>query len=195
MTTAHSDATRLATPPLELLERALDQTGQIVARIQPQQAGMPTPCEDWDVRALVNHTVYDLQTFTGMVTGAERGAPGADLIGEDWSSAYAGASESLLRAWRRRGLEGTLKLGLGDMPATWAVGQHIADVAVHGWDLAKATGQPTELDSEIGKFSLEWARENLKPQLRGQAFGPEVEVPESAPVYDRLAGYFGRRPG
>jgi len=42
---------------------------------------------------------------------------------------------------------------------------------------------------------LDWARDNLKPQFRGQAFGPEVPVDPDAPLYDRLAAFFGRDPG
>jgi uncharacterized protein (TIGR03086 family) len=76
----------------------------------------------------------------------------------------------------------------------WAIGQHVADLAVHGWDVARSTGQSTELDPAVGQAALDWARENLKPQYRGQAFGPEVSVPEDAPLYDRLAAFFGRAP-
>src|SRR5204863_8986649 len=116
----------------------------------------------------------------GMLTGAERGPTDADLIGDDWSSAYRRASETLLQTWRKRGTEGTLQSRMGELPATWAVGQHLADIAVHGWDLARATGQSTDLDPDIGQTALEWGRENLNPQLRGQAFGAEVNVPETA---------------
>jgi hypothetical protein len=67
-------------------------------------------------------------------------------------------------------------------------------VAVHGWDVARATGQPTDGNTEVGEVALAWAHDNLKPQFRGQAFGPEISVSESAPLYDRLASYFGRNP-
>ena len=54
---------------LELLERALDQTGSLIDGIRPADQGqLPTPCTDWDVRTLVNHTVYDLQTFARNMT-------------------------------------------------------------------------------------------------------------------------------
>jgi len=66
---------------------------------------------------------------------------------------------------------------------------------VHAWDLAQATGQSTELGLELAEDALAWGRENLKPQFRGQAFGPEISVAQNAPVYDRLAGFFGRTPG
>src|SRR6266545_1406168 len=68
------------------------------------------------------------------------------------------------------------------------------DLVVHGWDLAKATGQPTELDPELGQLALDWGRENLRPEFRGRDFGPEVPVAEDAGLHERLAGLFGRDP-
>src|ERR1043166_5905190 len=126
---------------LRLLSRALDQTGAVISRVRPEQAGLPTPCTEFDVHALVNHTVYDVHVFTAMITDAPREQPGADLIGDDWTAAFSAASHSLLAAWKRRVLEGTLKSRLGELPLSWAVGQHLADVAVHAWDIASATGQ------------------------------------------------------
>ena len=57
----------------------------------------------------------------------------------------------------------------------------------------------TDLDPEVGKLGLDWGRENLKPQFRGDeaaghAFGTEIPVAEDAPLYDRLVGFFGRDP-
>jgi hypothetical protein len=60
--------------------------------------------------------------------------------------------------------------------------------------VARATGTTGELDPELAEAALAWGRQNLKPEFRGQAFGPEMPVPENAPVYDRLAGFFGREP-
>jgi uncharacterized protein (TIGR03086 family) len=183
-----------ATPSLELLERALDQAGTIITRIRPDQASLPTPCTEFDVRALVNHLVFDMQMFAYNIGGGKHGEPNDDLIGSDWNDAYAAARVALEDAWREKGVEGTVKGRLGELPATWAVGQHLADVSVHSWDLATATHQSTRLDQEVARVSLDWARGALKPEYRGTAFGPEVEVPENAPIYERLVGFFGRNP-
>jgi len=185
-----------ANDPLGLLDRAIAQTGAIVAGVRADQAGLPTPCSEFDVRQLVNHLVYDVQTFITMVNGTERARRMWILIGDNWQSAYQAASSSLADAWQKRGSEGTMKLGrLGEMPAAWAVGQHYADITQHGWDLAHSTGQPTDLDAELGQASLDWARQSLKPEFRGQAFGPKVPAADSAPVYDKLAAFFGRKVG
>jgi uncharacterized protein (TIGR03086 family) len=186
---------------LALLARALDQAGAIVARVEPEQAALPTPCRSWDVRALVDHLVHDLQQFTARAGGRDWEPHDRDLIGDDWAGAYRRAADELLEAWRRAGpLDRKVRLPSGEVPATWQVDQQITDVAVHGWDLARATGQSTDLDPELGQLALDWAAENLKPQFRGDeasghVFGPEVPVDGDAPVYDRLAGFFGRDPG
>jgi uncharacterized protein (TIGR03086 family) len=179
---------------LDLLESALAQTGDLVAGLRPDQASLPTPCTAFDVRALVNHTVYDLRTFNILLSGGERESPDVDLIGEDWSAAYAAAADRLMATWRARGVEGTLKLRIGEFPVKWAIGQHLVDVAVHGWDIARATRQSVDFDPEVGQVALDWARDNLKPQFRGQAFGAEVAVDPDAPLYDRLAAFSGRDP-
>jgi len=185
---------------IDRLARAIDQAGNAISGIRPQQATLPTPCRSWDVRELVNHLVHDLQQFTAMAAGGRYEKDESDVIGEDWLGAYRAAADDLLEAWQREGaLDRTIHLPFGDVPATWSVGQQVADIVVHGWDIAKATGQPTELDPDLGRVSLEWGRENLKPQFRGdedsgKVFGPEVAVPEDATVYEQLAGWFGRDP-
>jgi uncharacterized protein (TIGR03086 family) len=188
------------TGSIALLARTLAQTEAIVAGVRPEQATLPTPCASWDVRALVNHVVHDVQQFTVTVQGGEWDPEDGDDVGDDRAGAYRQGASSLLAAWRRPdALERTVRLPSGELPATWRIGQQIADLAVHGWDIAKATGQPTDLDPEVGQFALDWGRENLKPEFRGdeasgRSFGPEVAVADDAPLYDRLAGFFGRDP-
>src|SRR5262249_50699209 len=135
---------------LALLARALSQTRAIISQIRPDQENLPTPCTEWDVRALANHTVFDALAFTASVCGGERPSTDADLIGTNWTDAYGTASDRLLAAWRQRGTDGALLLGRGEIAATWASGMHTFSQTVHGWDLASATGQSTDLDPEVG---------------------------------------------
>ena len=178
---------------LELLRRAVDQLDGLIARIRPEQANLRTSCPSWDLHQLVNHIVYDVDVFTAMTRGAERGSPDVDRVGDDWLAAYRAATGTLLADWHARGTDGTLKISLGEFPLTWAAGQQMVDLAVHGWDVARSIGEPVDsLDREVGEASLLWLHENLKPQFRGEAFGPEVTAPATAPLYDRLAAFSGR---
>jgi uncharacterized protein (TIGR03086 family) len=191
MSTGNADA-------LQLLDRAIAQTGAVIDQVRADQSTLPTPCPSFDVRTLVNHTVFDVQLFTSMIDGGERGSSDADLIGQDWSAAFTRASEGLRAAWQAKGIDGTINNQLGEFPASWAAMQHVADLAVHGWDIAVATGQSTAaFDTELAEASLAWAKGALKPEFRGpdKSFGLEVTVPDDAPAYDRLVAFFGRDPG
>jgi uncharacterized protein (TIGR03086 family) len=179
------------------LQRAIQQLAGTIDRARPEQANQPTPCADFDVRALINHILYDIRLFEAMLGGPDPGPPGQELLGnQEWSAAYRAAADGLLSAWRQRGTDGTITNRLGEFPATWAVGQHMSNLTVHAWDVARATGQSTDLDADLGQKSLEWGRANLEPEFRRPGtFGPEVPVADTAPIYDRLVGWFGRDPG
>ncbi|HZS13542.1 MAG TPA: TIGR03086 family metal-binding protein [Candidatus Dormibacteraeota bacterium] len=174
---------------LVLLERALDQTGGLVAAVTPEQRHAPTPCSGWDVSDLVGHVVYGLDNFTASARGEkpEWGRPRPPVEG-DWSAAFRTRAAALLDAWRSAPEDRRPQAEL-----------QITEQAVHSWDLARATGHPAaELDAEVGEQALRHGRAMLKPEYRGaggnNAFGDEVPVPDDAPLYDRLAGWFGRDP-
>ena len=189
----------VTTDPVTLLSRALDQTGALIAGVRDDQEHLPTPCQSWDVGELVAHLVHDLGNFTERASGGtpDWSAPMAAVDGIDIDAYRAGAT-ALVQAWRAAGdLSGTVDLpGMGEVARRFPVDQQIAELAAHGWDLAVATGQSTHLDPEVGDTALTWAQAALRPEFRGtedegKAFGPEVDVPEDAPPYDRLAGFFG----
>ncbi|MFF2660524.1 TIGR03086 family metal-binding protein [Kitasatospora sp. NPDC058032] len=189
--------------PIELLARALAQTAGLIDGAGVEQAGHPTACRSWDVGQLVGHLLHDLRQFT---VRAEGGAPDwsepFERVEEDWLHRFEAGAERLVAAWREAGdLDGAIEVpGVGELPARFPVDQQIAEFAVHAWDLARATGQSTAgLDHEVAEASLAWGRGALRPEYRGSeeerhAFGPEVAVADDAPVYDRLAGFFGRDP-
>jgi uncharacterized protein (TIGR03086 family) len=186
-----------ATEKLELLARAIEQDASLIAAIGADQAEQPTPCGDWEVRRLVNHTVGDLHQFRPLLRGGRYERSDEDVIGDDWAGAYREAADALLADWSAPGaLDGTIKIPTGELPATWRVGQLTVEMVIHGWDLARATDQSTDLDPAPAQLALAWGSENLKPEYRGpdSAFGVEVPVAGDAPIYDRVAGFFGRDP-
>jgi uncharacterized protein (TIGR03086 family) len=185
---------------LTLLERTLEQTAAIIAAIPAGQAGLATPCPDWDVGTLVRHLVgQDLRNFlVAAQDGAADWQAPADELDEDWAAAFRDRAARLMTVWRAADLQeqvampGGGRASLGDR-----VDQQIAELAMHGWDLVRATGQQADLDPAPAEHALGWSRRMLRPEFRGpdRAFGAEVPVPPDAPVYQRLAGWFGRDPG
>ena len=187
------------TGTLMLLKHALDQTERLIAAVGAGQAGLATPCSGWDVRALVRHMAgQDLRNFLAATRGetADWQAP-PDELGEDWTAAFRDRAAPLRSAWKAADLDQPVAMpGGGQAPLRSRADQQITELTVHGWDLAMATGQQTGLDLALAEHALGWSHGMLRPEYRGQgkAFGPEVPVPSGAPVYQRLAGWFGRDP-
>jgi uncharacterized protein (TIGR03086 family) len=183
----------------ELLERALNQAAAVITRIRPGQAGLPTPCTDWDVEHLVRHLVtQDLPHFTVAARGEapDWTSPPGEL-GADWPQQFLLGARRLLETWAAADLDKPVALPAGGQaPLRSRADQQIAELAVHSWDLARATSADVPLDPALAEHALAWSRRMLRPEFRGpgKAFGVEVPVPEESSAYDRLAGWFGRDP-
>lgn len=183
--------------PRVIFTQAVAQTGSIVAAVRPDQAGLPTPCADWDVRTLVSH-------MTGGVTRIALIGEGADALslppfadpGDDWAAAYRAAGARAAAAWADDAkLDALFAVPWGKVPGRVAVAGYVREVLAHGWDLAFATGQQTELDQELGAFALEVSQRSLPAAGReGIPFGPLVQAPAGAGVYAQLAAWLGRTP-
>lgn len=194
--------TTIDNDPIALLSRALDQIAEVFARVRDDQQHLPTPCRSWTVAQLGDHVVADLGKFTVTATGGRADWTGTvpEITG-DRAAAFREGATGLLAAWGKAGdLTGTITLpGMGEVAARFPVDQQTAEFAMHAWDLARATGQSTDLDPRVGQASLDWVRNTLRPQFRGdeasgKAFGPEMPTRDDAPLYDRLAAFAGRDP-
>jgi uncharacterized protein (TIGR03086 family) len=122
-------------------------------------------------------------------------APAAD-VETSWVDAYRTAAGELLSTWRAADMDRMVASLGGEAPLRGRTDQQISELAVHSWDLAKATGQDGPLDAALAEHALAWSRRLLKPEYRGadRGFGLEIPVASDAPSYDRLAGWFGRNP-
>jgi uncharacterized protein (TIGR03086 family) len=181
--------------PLATLSRAVDQAGEVIAAVAGDQWEMRTPCHEWDVARLVDHVIQSARNGTVRATGGSADWTAAPPHADDAAAEFQAAAAALVAAWHGADLEGSVDMpGMGEMPRRFPVDQLTAEFAVHSWDLARATGQSTALDSVVGEAALTWARGVLRPQMRGEAFGPEVSIDPSAPLYDRVAAFFGRDP-
>jgi uncharacterized protein (TIGR03086 family) len=178
------------------LDGALAGTETIVAAIDTDQWGAPTPCTGLDVRTLVNHLVTGNLLFAALVTGAAPPDRDADHLGDDPVGAFRRAAAALREAFARPGvLERTYTAPFGTGPGIALVRTRIIEQLGHGWDLARATGQPADFPAGVAERALAAAREQLATRPAGGAwtpFAPEVPVPDGAPAIDRLAGFLGR---
>ena len=177
---------------------AIDQAGRIVAGVAPDQLGQRTPCTDWDVRALLNHTVVGVQLFDAGARDEpfELSAYGEDALGDDPAGAWDAAAARFREALAAPDVsERRWKLAFGDSPADQAMTVAIIEFQQHAWDIARATGQDVDFDPAITAAARESA-EGLIAMFGRQenVFRPQVPCPDEAPAEDRLAAFLGRQP-
>lgn len=182
---------------IERFGRATAQFGDLVHQIKDDQWTNPTPCSDWDVRALVNHLVYEARWAPPLLAGQSLEQVGdkfeGDLLGDDPVGAYAAASAEATQAAGRVDLAQTVHLSFGDVPAGEYLYQLAADHLVHAWDLAAATDGDRRFDEELVAGVADWFSEREALYRQGGAIGPRVHAASDDPQ-DRLIAAFGRDP-
>ena len=179
-------------------ERALDEAARLVGGVRSDQMGLPTPCSEWDVRALIAHLVAGNVRFLGVAEGkrAERGPVTPDVLGDDPAGAYRRSAEALKQAWRDPArLDQQCELPFGVMPGRAALAVHLVETVAHAWDLAKATGQQPAFDPDVIQAAAQFAHSTL-PEDRppGTPFAAPVPVADDLSALDRLAAFLGRTP-
>jgi uncharacterized protein (TIGR03086 family) len=177
------------------LDRALTTTERIVAGIGPGQWSDPTPCTELNVRGVLNHLVSGNLLFAALVRKDPPPDRTADHLGNDPLAAFQRTGRELRAAFSAPGaLEAIYTAPFGAGPGVVLVHVRIAELLAHGWDLARATGQPADFPADLAEQSLAGLRRQLSPRPEGPGapFGPEVAVPEDAAAIDRLAGFLGR---
>ncbi|SCK45236.1 TIGR03086 family metal-binding protein [Streptomyces sp. WMMB 322] len=161
----------------------------------------PTPCEDYSVADLLSHLLGLSVAFTdaaakklGEATGQDPG-DGLPPLPEDWRSRLPASLDGLAAAWRSESAwEGETQAGGVTLPGALAGVVALNEVLLHGWDLARATGQDYHGDPESLKASIGMLSQAESQEMRGTIFGPVVEVPRHAPLLDRAVALSGRRP-
>ena len=162
---------------------AADQVADLLGRVDDDGLDRPTSCADWTVGGLVDHVVRAPVVFTTIMHGEEPDwASAPPRIGHDRVRRFREAADGLVEAWQAAS-------GEGPSPLDW----QLAELAVHTWDLAAALGVPTaELDPRVAGVGLAFMQANLRPEIRGEAFGPERPAPSDADAYARIAAFAGR---
>lgn len=159
--------------------------------------GRLTPCQEWDVRALVNHVVGEDRWTRPIVEGATVEEVGdrfdGDLLGDDPVAAALDASADAVAAVQERLPDGgTVHLSFGEVPMEEYVWQVSTDHLVHAWDLAAATGQDRKLDPEVVDTVAAWFAEREQMYRDSGVIGPRLESADDP--QSRLLGAFGRDP-
>lgn len=178
---------------------ALDSTHNFVAAMGAVDWDAPTPCSEWSVRDLLQHIIYGTiwidDVFAGKTVAEVGDKYEGDLIGEDPLASYDAAMASAKAAVAKPGaMEQVCHLRRGDVQGADYLTSMFTDAFVHGWDLAKATGQDATLDPALVEICYELAKQREERFRTSPAFGEgKVRDPgEDADPQVRMLSILGR---
>jgi uncharacterized protein (TIGR03086 family) len=189
------------------LEPAARELTRLVQGVRDDQLDAPTPCPDYRLGDLLEHVHGLALAFTAAarkerLPGGPVGPSGdASRLPEDWRTSIAARLEELARAWREPGAwEGTTAIATFDgAPADQVGVTAVNELVVHGWDVARASGQDITVHDEsigpcLGFAGFLTGPDGDAMRQAGPAFGPPVDVPGDASVLDRVVAANGRQP-
>jgi uncharacterized protein (TIGR03086 family) len=177
--------------------RALESCRRSVAGVRDEQWSAQSDCDDWTVRELVNHIVTGNYWASELTTGKSIEDVGdrldGDVLGDDPVATYDESAAAAAAAFRAPGaMQAPCAVSYGPVPGEVYCGHRLIDVLVHGWDVAKSTGQGMSLDPELVETCLEVIEPQRDALLGSGAFGTVQDVPADASPQTQLLAVLGR---
>lgn len=182
------------------LAPAAAQVSRLAAGVRAGQLDLPTPCTEWSVSVLLAHLVGLTEAFTAAARKVPYPGDAAVIppLPPDWRPRLETNLDTLVAAWRDPDAwQGDATAGGVTMPASVMGVVALDELVLHGWDLARATGQPFDADPANVTACLGFAEAMSQPgdeASREGLYGPVIPVPDGADDLERLLGFAGRTP-
>jgi uncharacterized protein (TIGR03086 family) len=183
----------------DLHDRAIQSTRRYVGGVADDQWSSSSPCEGWDVRELVNHIVGGNFWAGELARGKTIDQVGdrldGDVLGDDPVAAYDESARAASDAFHAAGaMEAPCAVSYGPVPGEVYAGHRFIDVLIHGWDVAKGTGQDTTLPSDLVEACWEVVEPQKDLLVGSGMFGTDHEAEPGADRQTALLELLGRRP-
>ncbi|MBF6212771.1 TIGR03086 family protein [Nocardia puris] len=184
-----------------LLDAAHDALRTTVAGVRADQWAAPTPCSEWNVTQVVQHSAGDQLGFAAFLTGGpgpeeDPFAPSGTLSGDPVAlvEKAVSAAADAFGTVSPDATEIPVPVPPNSMPPALGVAACALDAAVHAWDIALATGQPSPLTPEMSRELLDAARQFVEPLRAYGVYAPADEVAPNEDPTTALLRYLGRNP-
>jgi uncharacterized protein (TIGR03086 family) len=181
---------------VDQMEHSFALATAVLEGVRADQWSAPSPCEGWTVRDVVNHMVGGAK-----IVSIELSGRGGDvnyhvnhLRGREPVDAYREAAADAVAVFRADpGLvDRTLPMPWGPETGATVATMFMGDHFAHAWDVARATGQSTDLDAQLAEHLMPFARDYADRFREPGMFDEEQVAPPGASAADRLAALLGR---
>jgi len=182
----------------ELHARALRLAGKAVAQVSLDDLDEPTPCSDWDLRALLNHMVSGNFWVRPLVAGRTITDVGdefdGDLVGSEPISVYENSASDAADAFFAMGaMKAPCAVSYGPISGEEYCAHRTVDIVLHGWDVSQVVGAEYIVPADM----IDAVRQIIEPSMESLRvtgiFGNEIGVPEDADEQTKLLAWFGRK--
>lgn len=174
----------------------------LVQGVRDEQLSARTPCEHYSLEELIKHVDGLSVAFTaaaeknlGPMTSTPPGGE-TEPLGDDWRSRIEAQLQMMAEVWHNPAAwDGMTQAGGVELPGAMAGIIAADELVIHGWDIARASGQPFECDAGALGAATQFVEEMSEPgQSRDGLFGPAVPVPDDATALERVIALSGRDP-
>jgi uncharacterized protein (TIGR03086 family) len=178
---------------------AAAEASRVVRNTPAEALDGPTPCGHWDLRTLLNHTI--LWTSYSAERRAHGESVAEDLMSKDFTAEpgfredYAKQISKAVSAWSDpKAWEGEIGVMGSATPAADVGAMLIMEMALHGWDVARATGQDYHADEALAGALEQTVQAQAELFRKYQGFADPVETGQDAAAFDRALALSGRDP-
>ena len=183
-----------ANSDVELLQRAVNYTLSSVDTVTPDLLSRPTPCSEWDLHMLLEHAN---ESIAALHEGLDRGRVAMFPtftydIAADPVSVFRDSVTRLVDEWTASDPVHRVAIADRVIPLSLAAGVAAVEIAVHGWDIAQASGHPRPIPADLAEDLLAISALLLSDGNRYPLFGPPLRPPVAASPSDELLAFLGR---
>jgi uncharacterized protein (TIGR03086 family) len=178
---------------------AAAEAARVVNGVPEGQLDAPTPCGDWDLRTLLNHTI--LWTSYSAERRAHGESVAEDLMSKDFTADpgfredYAKQIKKAVDAWSApQAWAGTRDVMGSATPAADVGAMLLMEMGLHGWDVARATGQEFSVDDSTASALEDIVQAQAELFRKYQGFADPIEPPPDATALERALTLSGRDP-
>lgn len=182
------------------LRAAAATMSELIRNVSDDQLTEPTPCPEYSLGDLVEHVGGFAKAFTWAATkefppgGSQPPSPDASRLTDDWRRRIPADLAELAEAWTEPDAwTGMTQAGGIELPGEIAGVVALDELVIHGWDVARASGQPYDVDAQSLGAVHDFVQ-GFSPEGTPGMFGPRVQRPDTAPLLDRVIGMSGRDP-
>ncbi len=175
---------------------AIDELDRHVLAIPADRWTSPTPCTEWDVRALVDHLVYETLWVPDLIAGATIAEVGnryeGDRLGDDPIAAWSSARSAAVEGLETTTLGEPVHTSGGELTADEYLTQMLFDAAIHGWDLATSIGVEHSVPDDVARDLEAWFAPQVEQMVAARIIAEPVKVGLGADAATRLIALSGR---